>query len=178
MTDSSDGKILCLDFDGVLHSYVSGWNGPRTISDPPVYGAIPWLLDALDHFDVHILSSRSHCWGGRTAMRRWLRHWIAKYQEQLRDQDKIWALADLHLKWAPDELAPEPLITQETAKAIVKAITFPRHKPPAHVTLDDRAWHFDGKFPGIKLLKEFAPWNRTPGNNPPHEKPELEGARQ
>ena len=35
--------ILCIDFDGVLHSYSSGWKGARNIPDPPVTGAIEWL---------------------------------------------------------------------------------------------------------------------------------------
>ena len=35
--------ILAIDFDGVLHSYSSGWKGSRNIPDPPVDGAIEWL---------------------------------------------------------------------------------------------------------------------------------------
>ena len=54
--------ILCLDFDGVLHSYTSGWKGARVIPDPPVEGAIDFLSRALDDFRVAVYSSRSHQW--------------------------------------------------------------------------------------------------------------------
>ena len=44
--------ILALDFDGVLHSYTSGWQGADVISDPPVPGAIEFLMEAVEHFEV------------------------------------------------------------------------------------------------------------------------------
>jgi len=64
--------ILCLDFDGVIHSYSSGWKGADVIPDPPVPGAIEFIRAALEHFDVQIYSSRSHQSGGVNAMREWL----------------------------------------------------------------------------------------------------------
>lgn len=64
--------ILCLDFDGVLHSYTSGWKGADVIPDPPVPGAIEFMGAALHHFDVVIFSSRSHQPGGIEAMKNWL----------------------------------------------------------------------------------------------------------
>lgn len=64
--------ILCLDFDGVLHSYTSGWQGPAVIPDPPVSGALEFLEEAVKHFKVCIYSARSGQHGGIDAMRIWL----------------------------------------------------------------------------------------------------------
>ena len=59
--------ILCVDFDGVIHSYSSGWKGANVVSDPPVDGAISFLLAAIEQFDVCIYSSRTSQLGGVTA---------------------------------------------------------------------------------------------------------------
>ena len=32
--------ILCLDFDGVVHSYTSGWKGADVIPDPPSFARL------------------------------------------------------------------------------------------------------------------------------------------
>jgi len=65
-------KNLCLDFDGVLHAYTSGWHGADVVSDMPVPGAKEFLEDAIKIFDVYILSSRSGQQGGIHAMRTWM----------------------------------------------------------------------------------------------------------
>lgn len=75
--------ILCLDFDGVIHSYTSGWKGAHVIPDPPVPGAQKFIVNALEHFDVHIFSSRSHQSGGRGAMEEWCRANIGTYTTTL-----------------------------------------------------------------------------------------------
>ena len=36
-------RTVCVGFDGVIHSYVSGWRGAAVIPDPAVPGAIAWL---------------------------------------------------------------------------------------------------------------------------------------
>lgn len=71
----SDFKpIICIDFDGVLHSYSSGWQGANVANDPPVPGAIEWLRDLIINGDVdpQIYSSRSRQDGGVLCMRNWL----------------------------------------------------------------------------------------------------------
>jgi hypothetical protein len=65
--------ILVIDFDGVLHSYASGWKGVTTIPDPPVPGALDFLARAVACFDVQIFSSRSNQHRGIPAMQDWLK---------------------------------------------------------------------------------------------------------
>lgn len=43
---------------------------------------------------------------------------------------------------------------------IAANLTFPSVKPPAHVTLDDRAIQFTGRFPSLEEIDAFRPWNR------------------
>ena len=123
--------ILCLDFDGVIHSCSSGWKGADVIPDPIVDGAIAFMLGALRDFDVVIFSSRSNQPGGLQAMQRWL------YEEAGQ------------LCWYETPDGPG-----------LEDIRFVTEKPPAMVTIDDRALNFDGTWPAIKTLKEFKPWNR------------------
>jgi hypothetical protein len=147
--------ILCLDFDGVIHSYASGWKGPRTIPDAPVPGALEFIVTALQEFDVQIFSSRTRYWGGRRAMRKWLIHWYVELGQDWR-HTPAWlrAVIEQHgVETWRDEV-------QLGVKNIVKRIGFPRHKPPAMVGLDDRVITFIGFWPAISDLKEFKPWNK------------------
>ena len=125
-------KILCIDFDGVLHSYTSGWQGADKIPDDPVDGAIDWLLDiaASEVFEAHIFSSRSHQEGGRDAMRDWLvKHGVpADY---------------FHIGV---EGTPPPMIWMPTTK------------PPAFLSIDDRGMRFEGTFPTIPEMAKIKTW--------------------
>ncbi len=131
--------ILCLDFDGVLHSYTSGWKGAGAIPDPPTPGAMQWLVDAYegDLVRVAIFSSRSKSLRGRWAMQRWLRKHLIKQVEHQ---------AGPHM----DLLYVE----------ILEWISWPWFKPPAMVTIDDRAITFTGEWPAIETLLAFKPWNK------------------
>jgi hypothetical protein len=132
-------KILCLDFDGVIHSYSSGWKGAKTISDPPVFGALEWIDEfIIEHctvpdswcamapqgdWELNIFSSRSRYWGGRRAMKKWLlKHGL------------------------------EP--------RFLEVIKFPLWKPAATVLIDDRAIQFTGEFPPFADILTFKPWNK------------------
>lgn len=65
-------RRLCIDFDGVLHSYTSPWAGATVIPDPPVPGARDFLTAAVARFEVLIFSVRNQTEGGPEAMRAWL----------------------------------------------------------------------------------------------------------
>lgn len=127
--------ILCLDFDGVIHSYASGWKGADVIPDPPVQGALPFIVEAMKHFEVCIFSSRSHQPGGIAAMIQWIFFWS-------RDQGYGMPKEFDHHVWT--------------------GLKWPLEKPSAMVTIDDRAITFDGTWPSIAELKAFQPWNKRP----------------
>ena len=132
-------KILSVDFDGVIHSYSSGWKGATNIPDKPVFGSLEWLDEFIithctvpDEFcamapegewELCIFSSRSRYWGGRKAMKKWLLFW---------------------------EFDPR----------LLPAIKFPLFKPASTVLLDDRAITFTGHFPPFQNILNFKPWNK------------------
>lgn len=67
-------KMILIDFDGVLHSYKSGWTGPEYIADAPLPGAIDWLASLVRNklLDVRIFSARCNDPRGIIVMRHWL----------------------------------------------------------------------------------------------------------
>jgi hypothetical protein len=46
------------------------------------------------------------------------------------------------------------------AAAIMDRLEWPTTKPPAHLTIDDRALQFTGAWPGMDEIAAFKPWNR------------------
>lgn len=65
-------KAISIDFDGVIHSYTSGWTGFDYIKDPPVEGAFEMLNQYLEHFTVYIFSTRSEAGErGINGMKKW-----------------------------------------------------------------------------------------------------------
>ena len=116
--------ILCLDFDGVIHSYSSGWKGAEVIPDPPVPEAINWIKCMLgEEFIICIFSSRSRYPEGIDAMRVWL-------------------------------------VENGLSLGELGQIDFPTEKPPAFLTIDDRAITFNGTFPKLSQIRNFKPWNK------------------
>jgi hypothetical protein len=75
--NSTKGTV-CVDFDGVLHSYTSPWPGSVSIiPDPPVDGALDFLRSLCQaNYRVVIFSTRCREYpgheGGAAAIRTWL----------------------------------------------------------------------------------------------------------
>ena len=117
--------ILCIDFDGVIHSYERGWQ------DGAIYGTVTpgfceWAEEAARLFELVIYSSRSRSREGVAAMQAWL-------AEQWRAH-------------APDRRMPR--------------FAFAHEKPPAFLTIDDRAVQFRGDWSELppERLRAFRPW--------------------
>lgn len=70
-------RTICLDFDGVLHAYTSGWCGAEIIPDPPIHGTREAVAALRKQFRVVVHSPRCRTAAGRAALAAWLaRHGI------------------------------------------------------------------------------------------------------
>jgi hypothetical protein len=132
--------ILCLDFDGVIHSYTSGWQGACVISDPYVPGFFSWAIKAVQHFKLVVYSSRSKEPGAIKAMQEWL------------GTQTINAV-----------LAGEVSNGFEWP-ILFDNLEFTHEKPKAFLTIDDRAVCFQGDWDSWRYdpehLIHFKPWNK------------------
>lgn len=124
---------ICVDFDGVIHSYEKGWqNG--VIYGTAVPGFFEWVERVRDRFKLVIYSSRSKDDAGVVAMGLWLH-----------EQRNAW------IKAGGQRHPTEPL-----------EIEFAHEKPAAWLTIDDRAIRFDGDWSAPELqpdaMANFKPW--------------------
>jgi hypothetical protein len=134
MSGDNFRPTLCLDFDGCIHLYSKGWQD-GTIYDDVVPGFFEWALEAVKFFQLAVYSSRSKTDTGRADMMTWLEHHLEDWNTaQPFDQ----------------RLAPGDF-------------DYPRYKPAAFLTIDDRAVRFTGDWSEAPLhpevLRMFRPWN-------------------
>ena len=127
---------ICIDFDGVIHSYEKGWQGGVIYGDV-VPGFFEWVERVRDHCKLVIYSSRSKTYEGLTAMALWLH-----------EKRNAWIKAG---GW---RLPDEPLTFE-----------FAHEKPAAWLTIDDRAVCFRGDWTAAELSPEailaFTPWTSS-----------------
>ena len=128
--------IICVDFDGVIHDYKEGWQD-GVIYGKVVGGFFEWYFSVRELFDIQIYSSRSKDVKMREVMKEWLQ---AEYEAWL-------------VIMPPDSEYPR-----------IFPATYAHEKPPAYLTIDDRAIRFNGNWNTQELsaesLKNFKPWNK------------------
>jgi len=67
-------KTVCFDFDGVIHSYTSGWQGEAAANDPPVPGIVQAIRDIREAgYKVVVHSTRCKSCQGLLTVNRYLR---------------------------------------------------------------------------------------------------------
>ena len=133
--------ILCVDFDGVIHSYENGWQGGEIYGNATP-GFFAWLVKAVDHFEIVIYSSRSKTVEGRQAMFDALTKWAKEWATEIGD-----------------------LEPHQDPEYLVGVLDFSDVKPPAFLTIDDRAICFQGNWSALDPaeLLEFRTWTqKTP----------------
>lgn len=134
MSTDNFRPTICVDFDGVVHSYEKGWqNG--IIYGEVVPGFFEWVERVRDRVKIVIYSSRSKDEAGVIAMARWLH-----------EKRNAWIKAG-------GQRDPVKTLTFE----------FAHEKPAAWLTIDDRAVQFQGRWdaPELQLdaILAFKPWN-------------------
>ena len=131
-------KLLSLDFDGVIHSYVSGWKDVDVAKDPPVPGAAEFLHSAATIFDIQVFSSRSSSLVGRQCMRNYVMNIMYEYFKTMRADTKY----------------------EEASSWVYANVLFPTEKGPCWLHIDDRVVCFDGTWPDLGEIDRFKPWNK------------------
>jgi hypothetical protein len=125
---------ICVDFDGVIHDYMRGWQDGKIYGDV-TRGFFEWVERVRDHVKLVIYSSRSKDDNGTILMSMWLH-----------EQRNKWIAA------GGQRNETEPL-----------EIEFAHEKPAAWLTIDDRCVRFDGSWDNPLLtaaaMLAFKPWN-------------------
>lgn len=70
--DAKPQPTVVFDFDGVIHSYTSGWKGDTVIPDPPVPGIAEAIKEISKNYRVVVVSTRCSTQEGVLAIANYL----------------------------------------------------------------------------------------------------------
>ncbi len=79
-------RTICLDFDGVVHSYQTGWHGETIISDPPIHRVDQAINRLRKDFRVVVFSARCRSDEGVQAIKDWLTKHNIEVDDVCRDK--------------------------------------------------------------------------------------------
>lgn len=67
-------RTIAVDYDGVINSYKTrtGLDKQYLLPDPPVDGALEWVLQVMERFNVVVFTCRAFFPGGKEAVEKWL----------------------------------------------------------------------------------------------------------
>lgn len=143
-TPTKQKPIIAVDFDGVIHLYRDGWQSGE-IYDGIVPGFFKWIFKTAEDFQIVVVSSRLNEEQQEANMRSWFTHRALEARESGE-------------------------ITQDEFYRFPGLITLSKVKPPAFITIDDRALTFNGNWLSPIYAKEeiwnFKPWNSKPPKSP------------
>ena len=124
-----DNLILAADFNGVIHDH-QGKAGFCEAGSPEIPGAITWLKEISETYDVFLVSASFSKAPFVVAARAWL---------EAKGVPRPW-------------LTPVPVGRSR--------ITLTPFKPACVMFIDDRGFQFVGTFPTLEAIQAFKPWNR------------------
>ena len=128
--DYGDIQRVCFNFDGMIHSFTSEFDGDVTwIPNPPVAGVFEMLEEYVRHFDMYIYSFRAKSDKGVEAMRNYVNKEFVKWSK--------------HASITP----------------ITYHLNFVDYIPPDALFIDRNSFRFSGSFPTSEELKNLLPSN-------------------
>jgi hypothetical protein len=133
---------IAIDFDGVIHSYTSGFQGADVLPDPPVPGAIVWLENLV-----------------MTRRRKGKRLRVVIFTTRMQPEDGD-GQPGFFWPHATDDAVRCYLIEHGMTEDAACRIDIALFKPSAKVYIDDRGFRFEGVFPDPDELMAMEPWNK------------------
>lgn len=147
---------IAVDFDGVLNSYKSGWQGLDKIEDPPVPGAINWLCEAIDAGHTIIIFSMrcaSEEYMEPFFDEEWSSYCMDRQYEQ--DPDTSHLPYDFSQRYLGVTTIEQWLLKWGLDQDRLDKIQFAYAKPHCNILIDDRGYRFEGSFPSMEELQRL-----------------------
>lgn len=80
-------KTVAIDFDGVLHPYTAGWQGPEPTDEPPTLDTTRALMGLNREWRIVVFSTRAAHPDGRKGIEAWLQKWgLAEFVDEVTEK--------------------------------------------------------------------------------------------